>query len=154
MSNISKKFKKDKKIQNPIIKVCNLYSIPLDFEGNSVVEVGSYNKKYFSSSNEFINSYGLVILDYAQFCNKYRKIMKIMDFIRDSVKNNIMLNDSLCEVKFNIKNDHILFKMDGENQDFINMGEFYIDNHKFNACNSYLFIEDIIYGTQFLYYGD
>lgn len=141
------------KNNNPIKKICNLFSIPSDFGENIIVEVGSYNIKYFSSSSEFINSYGLVILDYTEYCNKYGKRMKIMNFIKDSVENS-MLNDSLYDVKFNIKKDHILFNLNGEKGDYINMGEFYIDNHKFNVCNSYLFIEDLISGTQYLYYGD
>lgn len=154
MSNYNKKFKKNKTRKNPIKKVCDLYSIPFDFEEKGVVEVGSYNTKYFSSSSEFINSYGLVIIDYSNFCNKNKKEMKIIDFIKDSVENNSMLNDSLNNVNFNVIEDHILFELNEENQDFINMGEFYINNHRFNVCSSYLFIEDIIYGTQYLYYGD
>ncbi len=141
------------KNNNSIRKVCDLYPIPFNFEQNTVIEVTSYNTNYFSSSYELINNYGLVILNYAQFCNNHKKEMRIMDFIKDSVNNSI-LNDSLSDVKFTIEYDYISFNLNGEKGQFINMGEFYIDNHKFNACSSYLFIEDLITGTQYFYYAD
>lgn len=150
MSNYTKTNNK----RNSIQTINEIYEMSFSFNKKCVVKVTSYNNKYFSSGNEFIDGYGLVVIDYIDFCDKNNKIMDFMDFINDSVKNNYMLNDMLFNGNFKIFKDSIYFQIDNEKHHFINQGEFYISDYKCNVCNSYIFIENILTGIQYIYYGD
>lgn len=138
-----------------MIKVFDCFSINTNNDSPLVIEVHKYNGKYFSDSESLVNGYGLFFQDFQEFYNKDKGNVRVIDFLNDSVENNYMLCDSIQEKKFEIFDDHIYFyDEDKERLDYINMGEFYIDNYKVNVCSSYMFFEDLISGKSYIYYGD
>lgn len=163
MSNFSRKQRKNKKSNsgakvantNSLSKTYQEYVLDLSFSvENIVIEVFEFNSNYYQNGNDFINSYGLLISDYKEFLEKIGKKVRFIDFLKDSVENNPYLSDTIQELDFEVEKDHILFNYNGEKLDYINMGEFYIDNFKVNVCHSYTFIEDLLSDTKYMYYGD
>lgn len=157
MANFSRKIrksKKQKKVTSPIKNVFEFCPVELDNNFKFTIEITSYNANYFSDTTKFINSYGLVIHDYKNYCNMKGCVDDFIEFLKDSVENNPYLCDSLNDMTFKVENNHIRFNLDGDEMDFINMGEFYIDYYKINVCNSYLFITDTLEDKQYMYYGD
>ncbi|MCT7524061.1 hypothetical protein N5T77_03315 [Aliarcobacter cryaerophilus] len=156
MSNYTKKINKKSSVKktSSMEKINEIYEMSFSFNKKCVVNVTSYNTNYFPSGNDFIDGYGLVVIDYIEFCNNQNKIIDFMDFIKDSVENNCMLNDMLFNEKFKISNDSIYFQIDNEKYHYVNQGEFHLNNYKCNVCNSYIFIENLTTGIQYIYYGD
>ena len=151
MSNFMRKIEKNNKSKSShMIEVTELYKLETEIDIPIIIEVGSYNKEYFIGSKELINGYGLFFQDFKVFLNHTGEKKRVIDFLQDSVENNYMLSDYLKDMEFSIKDDHIYF----EENDFINMGEFYMDNYKVNLCGSYMFFEDLLSGKKFMYYGD
>jgi hypothetical protein len=151
MSNFSRKQKRNKKLKDTYEE----YRLDLNFTvGQIVVEVVKYNPKFYKNGNEFINSYGLLLTDYKSFLEKIGKQIRFIEFLNDSVDNNPYLSDTIQNLDFEVRNDHILFKYNNENMDYINMGEFFIDNYRVNVCHSYTFIEDLLSNNKYMYYGD
>jgi len=160
LSNFNRKLKKNKQNSSSVgadmVKTFEMFQIPLDFtdEEKIFIESSSYNKHFFQSSEDLFDGYGLFFNDYVEFCEKNQEIVRVIVFLEDSVKNNHYLCDSLTELDFTIKDNHIFFKNNGQKNDYINIGEFYIDNYKVNVCHSYMFFEDILTNKKFMYYGD
>ena len=143
------------KIKDNMVNTFQIYGLALDFTTeNFIIEVDCYNQQFFNSPDELVNAYGLFFQDLVAFNNLKGKKLRVIEFLKDSVENNDMLMDSLTELDFKVKGSHILFKYNGEKQDFINMGEFYIDNYKVAVCHSYMFFEDILSEKKYMYYGD
>lgn len=135
-------------------EIFEMYSLVLDATGkNYTIEISIYNSDYFKDGKSLINAYGIVLNDFMSFANEKKEKVRFIDFLEHSVENSI-LADSITDIDFTIKNDHILFNLNGEESDLINMGEFYIDNYQINCCGSYMFISDILSDRQFMYYGD
>jgi len=126
-----------------------------DSKNDILVEISSYNSNFFNHAKKMLEIYSIFLQDYLEFVNKYEFSACPLNFMKHSVKHNIMINDSLKEMDFRVEDDHIYFS-DGKNRenDFINFGEFYIKNYKVNCCSSYMFIEDIITEKKYIYYGD
>jgi len=157
MSNFSRKVRRSnnqKKLTSPMRNVFEFCPIELGNNYKFTVDIRSYNSIYFPDSTTFINSYGLVITDYKEFCIRNGHVVDFIEFLKDSVENNPYLSDSIKEINFKVQDEHIYFKYDDEDIDYINMGEFHIDYYKINVCNSYLFITDFIDNKQYMYYGD
>ena len=140
--------------KHPMKEIFELYSLPLDFTHEEYsIEVNTINSNYYKDGSSLLNTYGIVLTDFQKFTNKKKEKVRFMNFIEHSIKNS-WLSDSITEIDFSIKNDHILFTLNGNKMDYINMGEFYIDNYQINCCGSYMFIRDIRTDKQYMYYGD
>jgi len=139
---------------HPMKEIFEMYFLPLDFTvENYRIEVSTFNSQFFKDGVSLVNTYGLVLNDFKEFVNEQEKKVRFMDFLRHSVENS-QIHDYLTKIDFTIRNEHIYFERDGEKEDWINMGEFFMDNYRINSCGSYLFLTDIISNEQFMYYGD
>lgn len=139
---------------HPMKEIFEMYFLPLDFTvENYRIEVSTFNSQFFKDGVSLVNTYGIVLNDFKEFANEQEKKIRFMDFLRHSVENS-QIHDYLTKIDFTIRNEHIYFERDGEKEDWINMGEFYMDNYRINSCGSYLFLTDIISNEQFMYYGD
>ena len=128
---------------HPMKEVFEMYFLTLNFTvDNYRIEVSTFNSQFFQDGISLVNTYGLVLNDFKEFANGKEKKIRFIDFLRDSVENS-WLNDYLTKIDFKIKNEHIYFERDGEKEDWINMGEFYMDNYRINSCGSYLFLTDM-----------
>ena len=139
---------------HPIKEIFEMYFLPLNFTvENYRIEVSTFNSQFFKDGVSLVNTYGIVLNDFKEFVNEQEKKVRFMDFLKHSVENS-QIHDYLTKIDFTIKNEHIYFERDGEKEDWINMGEFFMDNYRINSCGSYLFLTDIISNEQFMYYGD
>ncbi len=139
----------------PMREVFEMYSLDLDFTiENYRIEVSTFNGDYFRDGRSLLNTYGIVFNDFKAFANSKEEKVRLMEFLEDSVENNYYLNDYITKINFTVKKDHINFKRNGQKEDWINMGEFYIDNYKVNCCSSYMFLTDLKTDEQYMYYGD
>ena len=139
---------------HPMKEIFEMYFLPLDFTvANYRIEVSTYNSQFFQDGVSLINTYGLVLNDFKEFANEKGEQIRFINFLRHSVENS-HIHDYLTKIDFKIKNEHIYFERDGEKEDWINMGEFYMDNYQINSCGSYLFLTDILSNEQYMYYGD
>ena len=160
MSNFNRKIKKNKegrgsRASNDMKINIEIYKLALGFVADDIfIETYTYNEKYFSCTDDLVDGYGLFFNDYIEFCNKNKKVFRVIEFLKDSVKNNQYLCDSLSECSFSVEGSHIVFKSNRQKMDYINMGEFYIDNYKVSVCSSYMFFEDILTDKKYIYYGD
>jgi len=168
MSNFSRKIKKnietnksavnrienfEVKSRDTIIDTFRQYAFKLDFTNMVIiVELTAYNKRFFQTEEDIIDSYTLVFGDYAKFCNICEKKFRFEEFLKDSVANNPYLCDSLSYIDFTIPDNEIICTTN--KQEYINMGEFYCDNYKINISGSYLFCQDLLSDKKFIYYGD
>lgn len=151
MSNFNRKINRTKKLKSSnMVSIFERYGLAVGSDTPKIIEVSSYNKEYFENGQELVNGYELFFNDYMGFLDQTNKNMRVIEFLEDSVENNYMLEDYLEEVNFNIVDDHIYFK----DNDFINMGEFYIDNYKVSVSGSYMFFEDLRSSKKYMYYGD
>ncbi len=109
-------------------------------------------KAALSNSSNFSNSLKCIteFEKEQEYMNQY---IRQFNSIKDSIKNS-RLSNSLTEIDFSIKNDSILFTVNGNKIKYINMVEFYIDNYQINCCGSYMFIRDIRTEKQYMYYGN
>ena len=139
----------------PMRDVFEIYSLNLDFTiENYRIEVSTFNGDYFRDARSLLDTYGMVFNDFKAYANNKEEKVRLMEFLEDSVENNYYLNDYITKIDFRIKKNHIYFERNGEKEDWINMGEFYIDNYKVNCCSSYMFLTDLKTNEQFMYYGD
>ena len=139
---------------HPMNEVYEMYFLVLDFTcENYRIEVSTFNSDYFRDGRSLVNTYGIVLNDFKEFVNDKEEKIRFMEFLKHSVENS-WLNDYITKIDFTIKNEHIYFERNGEKEDWINMGEFYMDNYKVNSCGSYIFLTDLISNEQFMYYGD
>ncbi len=139
----------------PMREVYRMSFLTLNFTSeNYQIDIIAFNNNYFRDCNSFINTYGMLLNDFKEFVNHKEKKVRLMEFLEDSVENNYYLNDYITKIDFTIKKDHINFKRNGRKEDWINMGEFYIDNYKVNCCSSYMFLTDLKTDEQYMYYGD
>lgn len=152
MSNFTRKIERTKKGKSSnMVYVVERYCYGIGGDIPHFVEVGSYNKEYFENSKELIEGYELFFNDYIEFLNQTNVNMRVIKFLEDSVENNYMLEDYLEEVDFNVVKDHIYVR----DNDFINMGEFYIDIYQVNVSGSYMFFENLCSrDKKYMYYGD
>lgn len=148
MSNFSRSVKRKKKKPSVMKQSDDIY-----FFGGYPIVVYSYNYDYFESSKSLIEGYGLVFADYCEKAEMDRNI-SLVEFLKDSIDNNYMLCDYIRECDFTIKDSHIVFSDNGDDTDFINMGQFTFRNCKINVFSSYLFVEDLSTDIKYLYYGD
>ncbi len=140
---------------NSMVQAKNVFQMDLDFTDEKyIIKVSAYNNIFYNDSSDLINSYGSFLDDFRRYNNIKEIKSSVLDFINDSVSNNHYLCDSIQTLDFTVIDDHILFKEDGDDLDFINKGEFYLGNYKFNICGSYMFIEDLSTHDKYLYYGD
>ena len=138
----------------PMREVFEMYFLELDFTiENYRIEVSTFNGDYFRDGRSLLNTYGIVFSDFKAFVNNKEKKVRLMEFLEDSVENSC-LHDSIAKINFTVKKDHIFFERNGQKENWINMGEFYIDNYKVNCCSSYMFLTDLKTDEQFMYYGD
>ena len=138
-----------------MVDISEIYILSLKLINKELlIEITKHNTRYFNRGKELFFIYRLIFTNYIAFCDENKKIMTFIDFLKDSVKNNIMLSDTIKEIDFNIEEEHILFLHNDEEVDYINMGEFKIDNCICNVCNSYLFIEDTLNKKKYMYYAD
>ncbi|GIT98524.1 hypothetical protein [Sulfurovum sp. TSL1] len=139
---------------HPMKEIFEQYFLVLDFSNeNYIIELSTFNSNFFSDGYTLINNYALVLNDFKDYANSKQKRVRFIEFIKYSIKHS-QISDRIEYFNFKVKDDHILFKQDGEKQDWINMGEFYIDNYKINVCSSYLFFTDLLSEEQFMYYAD
>ena len=139
---------------HPMKEVYEMYFLILDFTSeNYRIEVSTFNSDYVRNGRSLIHIYAIVLEDFKEFVNDKKEKIRFKEFLKHSVENS-WLNDSISKIGFTIKNQHIYFERNGEKEDWINMGEFYMDNYRINSCGSYLFLTDLISNEQFMYYGD
>jgi len=140
---------------HPMKSIFEMCFLTLDFTcENYRIEISTFNNDYFRDGNSFINAYGIVLNDFKSFANNKEEKIRFIEFLEDSVANNTYLHDYISKINFTINKEHIYFERDGEKEDWINMGEFYMDNYHVNCCGSYMFLTDLISNDQFMYYGD
>jgi hypothetical protein len=139
--------------ESPMRQTCELYRLEGTTYGNYVMGIISFNSRYFTDGIALISEYSQFIMDFVAFENKQKRLFRIIEFLEDSVENS-HLNDYISYIDFKIKDDHIIFKQNGEVQDWINMGEIISDDYQINCCGSYMFFTDLISNKQFMYYGD
>ena len=104
--------------------------------GNTVVTVGSYHKDYFSSADELLNVYGLVLSNFNE-----SDFDDFIEFLQDSTDNNFYLNDMLVEYS-------------DEYSDLLIMGELILGKYNIGISGSYSIITDSVNGKKWVYYGD
>jgi len=148
MSNFSRSVKRKNKKPSVMKHSDDIYF----FRGYPIV-VYSYNYDYFESSKSLIDGYGLVFADYCEKAAVDRDL-SLVEFLKDSMENNYMLCDFIRECDFSINDNQIFFNDDGDDIDFINMGQFTFRNCKINVYSSYMFVEDLETKIKYLYYGD
>jgi len=140
--------------RHPMKDIYEQYFLVLDFSNeNYRIEVSTFNSNFFRDGHQLINNYALVLNDFKDYANSKKERIRFIEFIEYSIKHS-QISDYIDYFNFQVKDDHILFEKKGEKQDWINMGEFYIDNYKVNVCSSYLFFTDICSNEQFMYYAD
>ena len=139
---------------HPMKEIFEMYLLPLDFTVDTYrIAVSTFNSQFFKDGVSLVNTYGIVLNDFKEFVNEQEKKVRFMDFLKHSVENS-QIHDYLTKIDFTIKNEHIYFERDGEKEDWINMGEFFMDNYQINCCGSYMFLTDLKTNEQFMYYGD
>ncbi len=131
------------------------YYLKLNFDNKTYhVKMKSFNSGVFANDLELYVAYELFFQDLVDFANEKKEKVRVIEFLKDSVKNNHMLNDSLMKNKFNVQDNHIYTVVNNEELDLVNTGEFTIDNYKVNTCGSHMFFTDLTTNEQFMYYGD
>ena len=141
--------------KHPMLEIFEIYFLPLDFTvENYRIEVDTINREYFKDGVSLINTYGIVLTDFYKFANYKGKKIRFIDFLRHSVENCYGVSDYLNPINFTVENEHIYFEREGEKEDWINMGDFFMDNYRITCCGSYLFLTDMKSNEQYMYYGD
>ncbi len=148
MSNFTRKIKRQNNKSSVMIPSDDIYS----FRGYPIV-VYNYNSEYFDSSKSLLRAYELVFADYCEKAEMDRNL-SLVEFLKDSMENNYNLCDYIRECDFSINDSRIVFSDNGDDTDFINMGQFTFRNCKINVFSSYLFVEDLSTDIKYLYYGD
>ena len=118
------------------------------------VSIKKINSNFFANAIELHGAYELFFIDLISVAETEERKIGIIEFLQDSVDNNYTLSDSLSKQRFEIKKDHIYTTIDNKYVDFINTGEFIIDNYKVNTSFSYMFLTDLKTNEQYMYYGD
>ena len=139
--------------KHQMINTFEIYILPNSIDVEYKMGVCSFNRLYFNDGRSLLNSYSLFINDFIKFANNQKRIVRIIEFLEDSIKNSF-LSDSITYFDFTIKDDHILFERNGVQEDWINMGEIISDDYQINFCGSYMFFTDLLSDEQFMYYGD
>ena len=116
------------------------------------IETINYNPRFFNDSEELINAYMLILADYFNFLEFEKTNKRLIDFFNYSVVNSSLSDYIVEDYNFHIEDNVI--KLISDKTDYINMGEFRINNFIINVCNSYLFIIDTETNKKYMYYGD
>lgn len=117
-----------------------------------IIETINYNPRFFNDSEELINAYMLIIADYFSFLEFEKTNKGLIDFFKDSVVNSSLSDYIVEDYNFHIEDNVI--KLISDKTDYINMGEFRINNFIIYVSNSYLFIIDTETNKKYMYYGD
>ena len=145
--------------QNNLVNISESYSFNFQSFGNKNVAVTKYNKSYFNKGEDILLSSILLIEDYQQHCLSNKMLGNIVDFFKDSVKNNIYIYDYFEKCKFEINQDWLIIRKSEafkKNSKFEILGEFYFNNYRFTMVyGSYYFIQSIADDNEtYMYYGD
>lgn len=116
------------------------------------IETINYNPKVFDNSEELFYAYSLVITDYFDFLEVEKTNKSLIDFLKDSVENSPLSDYLVEDYNFQIKDNVI--KLISDKTNFINQGQFRINNFMIYVSNSYLFILDTEINKKYMYYGD
>lgn len=117
-----------------------------------IIETINYNPRFFNDSEELINAYMLILADYFNFLEFEKTNKSLIDFFKDSVVNSSLSDYIVEDYNFHIEDNVI--KLISDKTDYINMGEFRINNFIIYVSNSYLFIIDTETNKKYMYYGD
>ncbi len=136
-----------------------MYNLDIEKLGNRNIEVTKFNTNYFNNSKDMILCSSLLFEDFRQHCLSNCKLIGIIDFLKDSVKNNSYLHDYIEKCEFDIVDNLVVIKKSKgltKGNKYEILGEFYFDNHKFIfTYGAYYFIENICNESeQHFYYGD
>lgn len=135
------------------------YTFNMGKFGVKNIEVTKFNQYYFNKGSNVLDSSYLIFEDYKQFCLFKNKELGVINFLKDSVKNNHDLCDYIEKCKFQIVENYVLIeksKAMKKNNKYEILGELYFDNYRFTmALGSYYFIESIVDNNEkYMYYGD
>lgn len=131
-----------------------IWSFDCDGDNQYKVFVKKINPQIFIVPGQLNVAYELFFRDLIDEAKIKGHKIDILEFLRDSVKNNYTLRDSLTKQKFKVIDNCIITKIDNEGKGLINTGEFIIENYKINTCYSYMFLTDLNTNEQYMYYGD
>ena len=124
-------------------------AIVKDFKGFNIqgenIFTETYNDAYFNSGKEMVGCYAMVMMNFVESGKD-----TFVEYLKDSVKNNYMLNDMLNEVEW--KFDGVEVVIPSEEISYLMMGHFHFANVEIVVSGSYMFIKDG--ETKYLYYTD
>ena len=115
--------------------------------------INSINTNEFTNNNDLIYSYSLFWNDYLDFIEQY-PFSDLLDFLKDSVKNNHMLSDTLNPCEFTVKKQKIRCRVKEDNFTSSIAGEVLLNQYKLFFWSSFVYIEDTTSKKQYIYYGD
>ncbi len=144
---------------NSLKDVLEMYSLNIEKLGNKSIEVTKFNENYFTNGKNVIMFTSQLFENYKQHCLSNNKIVGIIEFLEDSVKNNDFLFDYLEKCKFDTIENRVIIKestnLSNDNSYEI-LGVVNFDNHSFTVTyGGYYFIENLSdKNEQYFYYGD
>jgi len=125
--------------------------------GNVVLNLLSYNVKFFKTSKDFVNLFERVLSRYSEYLS-YSQDDSFLSFLNDSVYNNdYMVSDYINEEEYDVDDESICILNDEESEVkpcLDNMGNFIIGNYNIHCSGPYLCIEDMDEKLKYVYFMD
>lgn len=115
------------------------------------VKITKINPKYFRFAISLHSEYESFFEDLTNYSSLNGIKLDIVEFLKQSVIDENMINECLIEEEFKVVDDHIFSKIENRRVDFINTGEFIIENYKVNTSFSYMFFTNLSTNVQFVY---
>lgn len=132
--------------------------IPFNIGNEKIIFNIKYVDEMFSSDpKDILNHYYLVIRSFFEYCI-LMKNLSFIEFLKDSVENNYLLNDYLVECShFTVKKklQLLYYEINGDKESCSFLGHFIINNkYHCYALSGAFFVEDIDTKKTYFYFCD
>lgn len=121
------------------------------------LEICTLNDLDYQTVDKFMNFNGILLSDYADFCNKNNSA-NFMDFVRWSCKAHNGISDWYEEFNYTAKNGLITYRVEeefgGELQGVVCTGELNFSRCEIHMTNSFWYIRDLDTDTKYRYRTD